>query len=127
MRDAATPRMPSKVWSSSSSSCSTLRAKSRPDDGQADPTRRPFEQAHAEGLLELVDPPAERRLRDVHRVGGLAEVAQLRDCTEGEQVVQVEVDRHGRSRSVASVMRIVDQSFATMHFTPTGTGSIMSP
>src|SRR5690606_10873813 len=48
------------------------------------------------------------RLRDVHRLGGTAEVAELGHRAEGEQVVEVEVERH--------LMRSVDQSFATMQF-----------
>ena len=65
------------------------------DGGQRHATRRSFEQPHAERLLELVDAAAERRLREMHRLGCLAEAAQLRDRTKGEQVVQVEGDRHG--------------------------------
>ena len=54
-----------------------------------------LEQALGVRLLELVDPAAERRLRQMHRFGRFAEVAQLRHRAKGEQVVEVEVDGHG--------------------------------
>ena len=62
------------------------------DGSEADAPRRAVEQLHAERGLQLVDAPAERGLRDRHRIGGLAEVAQFGHRAEGLQVVEVEVD-----------------------------------
>ena len=84
------------------------------DGGQRHAPRGALEQPHAEGLFELVDAAAERRLRQVDRLGRLAEVAELGYRAEGEQVVQVEVDGHRRS---SSLMHSVDQLISKMQFT----------
>jgi hypothetical protein len=47
-----------------------------------------------QGLLELLDAPAEGRLRQVNRLRGAPEVAELGHRAKGEEVVQVEVEGH---------------------------------
>ena len=91
MRVAATPRIAEQRAVEVVEQLLHLAREVAADGGQADAPRRAVEQAHAQRLLELVDAAAEGRLRDVHRLGGAAEVAELGDGAEGQQVVQVEV------------------------------------
>ena len=92
-----------------------------PDGGELHAAGGAVEQTHAERLLELVDAAAEGWLGDVHRFGGLAEVAQLGDGTKGQQVVEVEVDGHGgllidaNSGSIVRNVAIHGERGATQH------------
>ncbi len=63
--------------------------------GQADLARGALEQPHAEGVFKLFDAPAQGWLGNAHRIGCLAKAALLDHGTEGLQVIEVEVDRHG--------------------------------
>jgi hypothetical protein len=56
----------------------------------------PLKEPHAGRRLELFDAPAQRGLRNIHRLRCFAEAAQLHDGTKRLQVVQVEVGTHGR-------------------------------
>ena len=57
-----------------------------------------LQQARAQQVLQLVDAPAERRLRDVDRLRRLAKTAQLRHGPKGQQVVEIKVDGHENPR-----------------------------
>jgi len=52
-------------------------------------------EAHPDGLLQLLDTPAEGRLRDVHGLCRTAKVLQFRHRAKGLKVVEIELDRHG--------------------------------
>ena len=51
--------------------------------GQAEPARRPVDEPHAQPLLEILQPPADRRLGDIHPPGGRADPLRLDDVHEG--------------------------------------------
>ena len=69
------------------------------DGGEADATRGPLEQADAKRVLQLRHAPAQRGLRQVYRVGGGAEIHQLRHRDKCLQVGKIEAhvgNRDGR-------------------------------
>lgn len=53
--------------------------------GQADAARAALDQAHAQGGLQFLDLPAEGRLREVQRGGGLGEAAGAHQRHQGAQ------------------------------------------
>ncbi|MNT72210.1 hypothetical protein D3C72_2107890 [compost metagenome] len=65
---------------------------------QADASRGALQKARTQSAFQLVDAPAERRLRDVDRLRRLAKTAQLRHGSKGQQVVEIEVDGHENPR-----------------------------
>ena len=77
-----------------------LRQERTADHGQADAPRGAFEQLYIQGGLELFDTPAEGRLRDPDSFGGTAKTALVYHGAEGLEVVEVEVDDHGKANVV---------------------------
>ena len=65
--------------------------------GERHAARGSLEKPHAERRFELLDAPAERRLRNVDCLRCFAEAAQLHDGSKRLQIVQVEVDAHDPS------------------------------
>jgi len=63
-----------------------------------------MEQAHAQGLLELVDAARERGLREVKLLGGGAEAAEADHGHEGAQVGEIEI--HAWRASIMSEIAI---------------------
>ena len=57
--------------------------------GQDDAALHPLEERRAQLVLEEAEPPADRRLRAVQRVGGSPEPAEPRDGDEGGDLVDV--------------------------------------
>ena len=86
--------------------------------GQPQPARMPHEQRMPDGVLEILDLAAQRRLRDVQPPGRRGNVQRFRDRQEGEgpEMPQLhlragEVDRLIRHRSVRDGPR----GFANAH------------
>ncbi len=58
--------------------------------GHSEPPRRAIEQANAELGLELLDPVAQRRLRDAQRASRRREAAAVHHLDEVMEVVEIE-------------------------------------
>jgi len=80
--------------------------------GERHAARRAVQQPHAQGVLQLLDAAAERRLRQVDRLGRLAEILQLRHRAEGQQVVEVEVEGHGERFRIDAFSLSIDPNNA---------------
>ena len=81
--------MPSTAASSSSSTPLGLEEEIAADRAQPQLARVAVDELHAQCRLELLDPAGQRRLRQVQRIGGSVEAAELGHGHEAAQVVQV--------------------------------------
>ncbi len=93
-----------------------VRQELAADRGQCHMAGGPLEQRHAQHLLQLLQPSAERGLRQVQRVRRLVEAAHVGDRHEGAQVLKIEIFisfPHQSRRSLQFTDGSIDRSIAS--------------
>ena len=91
-----------------------LEEEVAPDRAQPQLARVAVDQLHAQRRLELLDPPGQRRLRQVQRVGGGMEAAELGHGDEAAQIVQVGF--HARHASFIQIIAFHTANYVWQDF-----------